>query len=97
MNAYPESLRKTIVEAPRRGTGKSEAARSSGVSPSSVKRYVRMAPEGRPLAPNKRCVEANLDRYSREAVKNAIRYIQPEAAKSLREAHLLSGTRGRRR
>ena len=66
MNAYPESLRKKIVGAPRRGTGKSEAARSSGVSPSSVKRYARMAPEERPLAPNKRFVEANLNRFSRE-------------------------------
>ena len=42
-------------------------------------------------------VEANLDRFSREALKNATRYIQPEAAKSLREAHLSCGTRGRRR
>jgi transposase len=54
MNAYSEDLRKKIVEALRRGTGKSEAARSFGVSLSSVKRYARMAQEGRPLAPKKR-------------------------------------------
>jgi DNA invertase Pin-like site-specific DNA recombinase len=54
MNAYSEDLRKKIVEALRRGMGKSEAARSFGVSLSSVKRYARMAQEGRPLAPKKR-------------------------------------------
>jgi transposase len=54
MNAYSEDLRKKIVQALRRGTGKSEAARSFGVSLSSVKRYARMAEEGRPLAPKKR-------------------------------------------
>jgi transposase len=54
MNAYSKDLRKKIVQALRRGTGKSEAARSFGVSLSSVKRYARMAEEGRPLAPKKR-------------------------------------------
>ncbi len=54
MNAYSEDLRKKIVEALRRGTTKSEAARSFGVSRSSVKRYAKLAEEGRPLAPKKR-------------------------------------------
>jgi transposase-like protein len=54
MNAYSEDLRKKIVEALRRGTTKSEAARSFGVSRSSVKRYAKLADEGRPLAPKKR-------------------------------------------
>jgi transposase len=54
MNAYSEDLRKKIVEALRRGTGKSEASRAFGVSLSSVKRYANMADEGRPLAPKKR-------------------------------------------
>src|SRR3712207_321455 len=55
MNAYSEDLRKKkIVEALNRGTGKSEAARSFGVSLSSVKRYARMAQEGKSLAPKKR-------------------------------------------
>jgi transposase len=54
MNAYSEDLRKKIVQALRRGTGKSEAARSFGVSLSSVKRYARMAQEGRSLAPKER-------------------------------------------
>ena len=53
MNAYSEDLRKKIVEALCRGMGKSQAARSFGVSLSSVKRYAKMADEGRPLAPKK--------------------------------------------
>ena len=54
MNAYSEDLRKRIVEALRRGTTKSEAARSFGVSRSSVKRYAKLAEEGHSLAPKKR-------------------------------------------
>ena len=54
MNAYSQDLRTKIIQALRRGTGKSEAARLFGVSLSSVKRYAKMADEGRPLAPKKR-------------------------------------------
>ena len=54
MNAYSEDLRKKIVEALDRGATKSEAARSFGISRSSVKRYAKLADEGRPLAPKKR-------------------------------------------
>jgi transposase len=54
MNAYSEDLRKKIVEALRRGTTKSEAARAFGVSRSSVKRYAKLAQEGLPIAPKKR-------------------------------------------
>lgn len=55
MNAYSEDLRKKIVEALRRGTGKSETARAFvGASLSSVKRYANLADQGRSLAPNKR-------------------------------------------
>jgi transposase len=55
MNAYSEDLRKKkIVQALRRGMGKSQAARTFSVSLSSVKRYAKMAEEGRPLAPKKR-------------------------------------------
>jgi 3-methyladenine DNA glycosylase AlkD len=42
-------------------------------------------------------VEANLDRFSREALKNATKYLPPEVAERLLQAHLPSGTRGRRR
>ena len=54
MNAYSEDLRKKIVEALRRGATKCEAARSFGVSRSSVKRYAKLANEGLSLAPKKR-------------------------------------------
>ena len=42
-------------------------------------------------------VEANLDRFSREALKNAIKYLPPEVKERLLQAHLPSGTRGLRR
>ncbi len=54
MNAYSEDLREKIVQALRRGMGKSEAARTFSVSLSSVKRYAKLAEEGRSLAPKKR-------------------------------------------
>jgi len=54
MNAYSEDLREKIVEALRRGMGKSQAARTFSVSLSSVKRYAKRAEEGRSLAPKKR-------------------------------------------
>ena len=54
MNAYSEDLRKKIIEALRRGMTKTEAARTFSVSRSFVKRYAKLAEEGRPLAPNKR-------------------------------------------
>src|SRR5215210_4207156 len=54
MNPYSEDLRRKIVEALRRGMGKSQAARTFSVSLSSIKRYARLAEEGRSLAPKKR-------------------------------------------
>ena len=54
MNAYSEDLREKIVQALRRGTIKSEVARSFGVSRSSVKRYAKLSDEGHSLAPKKR-------------------------------------------
>ena len=42
-------------------------------------------------------VEANLDRFSREALKNATKYLPPEVAERLLQAHLPSGTRSPRR
>jgi transposase len=54
MNAYSEDLRMKIVEVLRQGATKSEAARAFGVSRSSVKRYAKLAEQGRPLTPKKR-------------------------------------------
>jgi transposase len=53
MKAYSEDLRRKIVEAVGGGMGKSEVARTLGVSLSSVKRYVGMAHQGRSLTPKK--------------------------------------------
>src|ERR671921_1448618 len=53
MKAYSEDLRKKILEAVDRGMPKSEAAKTFGVSRSSVKRYAAARREGRPLTPKK--------------------------------------------
>jgi transposase len=54
MDAYSEDLRMKIVEAVQeRRMNQSEAARSFGVSRSSVKRYLKAAREGRSLSPGK--------------------------------------------
>jgi len=42
-------------------------------------------------------VEANLDRFSREGLKNATKDLPPAVSERLRQAHLPSDTRGRRR
>ena len=53
MNAYSEDLRKKIVEAKERGMPTIEVARTSGVGLSFVKRYAKVAREGRSLRPKK--------------------------------------------
>ena len=54
MDAYSEDLREKIVQAlTERRMNKSEAARTFGVSLSSVKRYAKAASEGRSLSPGK--------------------------------------------
>ena len=58
-----------------------------------VLRELSRSEEGRVVS----FVEANLDRFSREGLKNAIKYLPPEVAERLLRAHLPGGTRGRRR
>src|SRR5215218_6582538 len=53
MKAYSEDLRTKILEAVDRGMPKSEAARTFGVSRTSVKRYAAARREGKPLTPKK--------------------------------------------
>jgi transposase len=54
MNGYSKDLREKIVAAVvGRGVSKSQAARTFGVSLSSVKRYVKKADHGESLAPKK--------------------------------------------
>jgi transposase len=70
MNAYSEDLREKIVEALGRGMGKSQAARTFSVSLSSVKRYAKLAQEGRSLAPKKRPgSKPKLDQRSRKLLQ----------------------------
>jgi transposase len=53
MNGYSEDLRDKVVAIVGRGISKSQAARTFGVSLSSVKRYVNKAHHGESLAPKK--------------------------------------------
>jgi transposase len=53
MKPYSEDLRRKIIAAVERGMPKIEAARTFGVSLSSVKRYSRLAAREQPLAPRK--------------------------------------------
>ncbi len=53
MNGYSEDLRRKIVSAVDRGMSKAQAARTFGVSLSSVKRYAGKAGRGESLAPKK--------------------------------------------
>ena len=53
MNGYSEDLRRKIVSAVERGMSKTQAARTFGVSLSSVKRYANKAGRGESLAPKK--------------------------------------------
>jgi transposase len=83
MNAYSEDLRKKIVEALGRGTTKSEAARTFGISRSSVKRYAKLAEEGRPLAPKKRPgLKPKLDEDARRLLEEDL---QERPAATLRQ------------
>ena len=53
MKAYSIDLREKIVAAVGRGMSKAQAARTFGVGATSVKRYVKLKEEGKPLTPDK--------------------------------------------
>jgi transposase len=53
MKAYSMDLREKIVAAVGRGMFKAQAARTFGVSATSVKRYVKLAEQGKSLCPGK--------------------------------------------
>ena len=77
MNAYSEDLRKKIVEALGRGATKTQAARTFGISPSSVKRYAKLADEGRPLAPKKRPgLKPKMDEAARRLLERVLRTLR---------------------
>ena len=92
MNAYSEDLREKIVQALRRGATKSEAARSFGVSRSSVKRYAKLAEEGRPLAPKRRPgLKPKLDVCARKLLEADVEE-RPAATLSERREYLRAAT-----
>jgi transposase len=53
VKAYSVDLREKITAAVGRGMSKAQAARTFGVGATSVKRYVKLAEEGKPLTPGK--------------------------------------------
>ena len=53
MKAYSLDLREKIVAAVGHGMSKAQAARTFGVGATSVKRYVTLAEQGKPLSPGK--------------------------------------------
>jgi transposase len=88
MNAYSEDLRKKIVQALRRGATKSEAARTFGISRSSVKRYAKLADEGWPLAPKRRpSLKPKMDEAARRLLEADVEE-RPSATLSERREYL---------
>jgi transposase len=53
MRAYSIDLREKIIAAVGGGMSKAQAARTFGVGATSVKRYVKLKEEGKPLTPGK--------------------------------------------
>jgi transposase len=102
MKAYSEDLRQKIVQAvEQRGTSKSEAARLFGISPSSVKRYTKLAGRGESLAPRKgggrppiaddatrKLLEEDIRTRPAATVKERRRFLKSFAGKSLSEPTL---------
>jgi transposase len=75
MKAYSEDLRKKILQAVDRGMTKSEAAKTFGVSRSSVKRYAAARREGRPLTPKKHPgSKPKLDERARKILEAAVEH-----------------------
>jgi transposase len=102
MDAYSEDLRLKIVQAlQQRRMTKSEAARSFGVSLSSVKRYAKAASEGRSLSPGKapgkrplldekarRLLEADVEERPFAKLKDRREYLEQVAGLSVSESTL---------
>ena len=102
MDAYSEDLRQKIVQAlQQRRMTKSEAARTFGVSLSSVKRYAKALSEGRSLSPGKapgnrplldekarRLLEADLKERPFAKLKDRREYLEKVAGVSASESTL---------
>ncbi len=102
MKAYSEDLRRKVVEAvQQRGIAKSEAARTFGVSLSSVKRYVGKARRGSPLSPKKhpgprskmserarRLLKADVENRPAVTLRERRRFVEGVAGVSVSESTL---------
>ena len=101
MKAYSEDLRKKILQAVDRGMPKSEAAKTFGVSRSSVKRYAAARREGRPLTPKKhpgskpkldgrarRILEADVEERPATTLKDRCRFLEEMVGVSVSESTL---------
>jgi transposase len=101
MKAYSEDLRTKILEAVDRGMPKSEAAKTFGVSRSSVKRYAAARREGRPLAPRKhpgskpkldqrarKILEADVEERPAITLKERCRFLKEMVGVSVSESTL---------
>lgn len=99
MEAYSEDLRRKIVEAVSRGMSKTAAARTFGVSRSSVKRYVGSVTKGASLAPKRhpgskpklderarRLLEADVERRPVASLKERRRFLRAVAGVSVSES-----------
>ena len=101
MKAYSEDLRKKILDAVDRGMPKSVAAKTFGVSRSSVKRYAAARREGRPLTPKKhpgskpkldekarKLLEANVEERPAVTLKDRCRFLEEMVGVSVSESTL---------
>ena len=101
MKAYSEDLRKKILQAVDRGMPKSEAAKTFGVSRSSVKRFAAARREGKPLTPKKhpgskpklderarKLLEADVDERPALTLKDRLRFLEQMVGVSVSESTL---------
>ncbi len=101
MRAYSEDLRRKIVEAVERGMSKAVAARTFGVSRSSVKRYAGAVREGKPLTPKRhpgsqpklderarRVLEADVEERPAISLKERCRFLRTVIGVSVSESTL---------
>jgi transposase len=105
MKAYSEDLRKKILQAVDRGMPKSEAAKTFGVSRSSIKRYAAARREGKPLAPKKhpgskpkldqrarKLLEADVDERPALTLKDGRRFLEEMVGVSVSESPPFRGS-----
>ena len=101
MRAYSEDLRTKIVQAVERGMPKTQAAKTFGVSRSSVKRYAAAARDAKPLTPKKhpgskpkldekarRLLEADVQNRPAVTLGERRRFVESVAGASVSESTL---------